>query len=238
MARQQLPDLHARIHLPERGWSVELRPIDFLWTGRMLEGETAGRDEREVAAVLWTLVNRYFWGDGANEKIRATPRPASWRSFIQAFSQPINPAWSRGGARCTPGASGYSEVNCTESQLARRAMIQARSWRELPPVVRNYLARFARGETQHPPEVVGAIDFGSGSQNVSEDFRARRLPTPELRNAYYASRIDPETGQPGSLDYAGHFMKIYVLPVVRVPRATFGNLVPGIGRRIERILPQ
>lgn len=237
MARQQLPDLHARIRLPDRRWSVELRPIDFLWTGRMLEGETAGHSEREVAAVLWTLVNRYFWGEGGDHKIRPTPRRTSWRNFIQAFSQPINPIWSRGGARCTPGKPNYSADNCTEAHLARRAMIQARSWTELPPVVRDYLARFARGETQHPPEVVGAVDFGSASQNVSEDFRARRLPTPELRNAYYASQINPETGRPGSLDYVGGFLKIYVQPIEPPQRAAFGNLVPGIGRRIDRVLP-
>lgn len=126
------------------GWAYALTPNDKLWAARMIAGEGG-----DPTAVLWTMASRFAL-------LRNTY--GTFTSLLRAYSQPINPAWSREGAFCRPGSEAHATAACAESLLARRSRVSALS---LAQLVREgaVVERWARGEFLNP--VPRAVHFAS-----------------------------------------------------------------------------
>lgn len=90
-----------------------LNRSDVLWAAR------AAAFEGDPAEVLWTLSQRY-----------ATARQhyRTFGDFVQAFSQPVNPAWRRDGSKCRPGGPFHASVHCSEDRLQRREHASSIGW--------------------------------------------------------------------------------------------------------------
>lgn len=117
----------------------QLTPQDVLWAARAAAFE-GGR----AADVLWTLTQRF-----------ATARAhyPTFGTFVQAFSQPINPEWRASGAFCRPGGDYAGTVHCSPERLARRQRAASTSWwallRDHPEASAATLA-WASGELENP----------------------------------------------------------------------------------------
>lgn len=134
------------------GWAYELTPTDLLWAARMIKGEGGNS-----AAVLWTMASRL-----------AMMRGRSFTDLIRGYSQPINPAWSRAGARCGPGGSAAGTDACAPARLDARDRISSLQPSDMP-VQWDLVQRWAAGGVPNPapravefatPEVVGTCILG------------------------------------------------------------------------------
>lgn len=140
------------------GWNYELTESDLLWLARMAHWE-GGEDPRDT---IWTMAQAY----AQPQKHNAYP---TFGAFLQAYSQPINPAWTRDGVFCRPGGRFYGRDECSETRLARRDRARSATWGELDPDVVNVVHAFAEGRVSNP--VPRAVEFAN--QPVSESFLAR-----------------------------------------------------------------
>jgi hypothetical protein len=137
----------------------QLTGDDVLWTARaaLYEGGS-------IPATLWTLTQRYA---GAAH----THYPTFGR-FVQAFSQPINPIYTRTGSRCRPGGVAYSTYWCTEDRLAKRDEARNATWADLikrdPAGVETIIA-WANGELPNPvPRAVNFADRATVAKNFPD----------------------------------------------------------------------
>lgn len=145
---------------------------DALWLARMCDGE-AGSDALEAHACAVVLVRRWM--------TRSTR--LSLTDFARAFSQPINPRWSRGGdlvgaeiARAD--AQGRAVI---EQQLMRRAQISARPWSDCSQAARDAVAKTCAGELVLP----FACDWGAPSLYRSHGLSTGSMQQ-RLQTAYQA----------------------------------------------------
>lgn len=180
-------DARLTITYPDGG-RVVLDDNDLLWSGRMIMGEGGANSPEEAAAILWTLIQRKWWGTGM-----PTPNPRafagyrSWTSYIQSFSQPINPIWADpSSAVCRANPS-----QCTASAIAHRARMAALSWSDLSPTVQDTLAAFAAGQLGNP--VPGVVDFRAKDATAraiiaNDPLRDASAVAGGLQNAYLYSR--------------------------------------------------
>lgn len=129
------------------GSSYQLTGDDVLWTARAVVYEGG-----PPAATLWTLAQRFS---------KARKNYPSFTAFVQAFSQPINPAWSRTGRFCRPGGHHEGGPYCTEAKLQRREQAAASDFYDL--------------EARDPDALEATLDWARG-----------RLPNPVPRAANFA----------------------------------------------------
>lgn len=151
------PSVPARsIAYPRSGGGYNFYTItdeDKLWMGRMIEYEGGANNASFGAELLWIVVQRFDWNSN---------RSGTFTHFMQAFSQPINPTWRRGGSHCpTVGAGSSISVQdaCSERQLARRDQAAARTYESLSSTTRATVESFINGTLPNP--VPGVVDFAS-----------------------------------------------------------------------------
>ena len=153
-----------KVYLKARdGWSYSITDTDLLWMGRAAEGEST----REAPHVIWTWLQRYAGGQQTG--LGSFRHYASLTELVRAHSQPVNPLWARGGAKCSPGGSGYGKPNCAETLLQRRERISSLSFEQLSSSVRSAISALKTGALDNP--VPGAIDFAD--KPVAEGFVSR-----------------------------------------------------------------
>lgn len=133
-----------------RNVAKPLTNADLLTVGKMLEGEGAADCALHAATVIWTVLQRQAY-------LRQEDLPT--KTFLEAFSQPINPIWARGGSACAPNAPERNRPYCTPSHYARRERIAQLTWDTLSPRTRAYVSAWAAGELPNP--VPGVIDFAA-----------------------------------------------------------------------------
>lgn len=133
-----------------RGTPIPLRTQDIFDAARMLVGEGAWECELHAAVVLWTVAQRQAY-------MRKTDM--SFSTFVRAFSQPLNPIWARGGARCRPPVDESDAPYCTESHFQRRERMDALTWATIPESAKRFAMKWAVGAMRNP--VPGVIDFAA-----------------------------------------------------------------------------
>lgn len=137
----------------------QLTGNDVIWAAR-----SALYEGGDVAATLWTLTQRYM---GAARRQYPT-----FAAFVQAFSQPVNPLYARGGAYCARGGRAYGTYWCSEDLLRRRDAARHASWIDL--ILRNDVGAqtvldWANGELPNPvPRAVNFADRATVAKNFPD----------------------------------------------------------------------
>lgn len=158
---------------------------DVLWTGRMVMGEGGANSEEEAAAIIWTLIQRKWWGTGMpRPNPRAFAGYRTWTSYIQSFSQPINPIW----LDPTSAVCRAHPMNCGAGVIAHRQRMSSLRWDDLTPTVQGVLGQFVAGTLPNP--VPGVVDFrandGTAAAIIADD--PSRDAHAGLQNVYLYSR--------------------------------------------------
>jgi hypothetical protein len=121
---------------------------DKLWMARMIFGEV-NRDpaawsradvQRGGGAVLWAMANHYITV-GQKRQLYLT-----LASFLQGYSQPINPRWvDPNGEKCR-----QSPTMCTANRINFRRNLRAKTWGEFPVALQNLVLSFTAGQLPNP----------------------------------------------------------------------------------------
>lgn len=153
-------------------YEYSLNDLDIAWLTRALMGE-CGSDKSKVTLYSWTLFNRYMrWYHNKFE--------AFWL-MLRAFSQPINPNFSRTGAHCRPGGEDYKDMKtCSPEQLDRRDLI---TYGPLNETVQKYVEMFATGKLL--PQYA-YVDFGHTP--FSKQWGSQITVAGKLTNDYFLTR--------------------------------------------------
>ncbi len=165
---------------------LRLTAEDKLWTARMIDAEGGGT-EAEAILMLWTMIQRKYWGVGPYTVNRPEPRAFggdSWTAFIRKFSQPLNPAWYRDGVYCRPGGRDAGTPPCEERRLVKREAWRHRSYRSLDPVARRVTEMFMAGQLPRPDAVIGVLDWRADDDRRVSAPRAK-LPFPTGNRYFY-----------------------------------------------------
>ena len=167
------------------GTTIALTQDDLLWSARLINGETWGNPKGlDGAAMLWSIAQRSFWRG----------RKESMATLSPLYSQPINKAWSRDGAKCDdaaykdlkdkPTAKGVKNP-CSKEKLDKRDELRSVKWDKMSQGARDAALDFAQCKLDNPlPGSVGWLatnEFGSsvdGGAKKLDDFND---------NTYYAS---------------------------------------------------
>jgi hypothetical protein len=112
-------------HGPKR--SYVFTEEDFLWSCRMIVGETLKATREETNYIMWAMINRFLL------HIKQDGWP-TFTDLIRRFSQPINPEWI--GKFCQPGGKGYNTEACSAKRIEKRKNIHAMSIEEIPESIR------------------------------------------------------------------------------------------------------
>lgn len=124
----------------------------FVWTlARMLHYEGGRKLRRSALALLWTVAQRQWY-------LRRW-RHRDPQSFIEAFSQPINPAFRRDGKHCVPGGRYARTDHCAPHRLDRRDIAAVIPWPDLAVLPRTIALDFARGYLAMPDWIAGYVDW-------------------------------------------------------------------------------
>lgn len=145
--------------------SVRLTSTDKLWLARAIVGEVTESATRWQQADTQLGGKAVAWALAQNLMLvgSSPPRMSSFTSLIRAYCQPVNPLWSRNGAKCT---SGNYPDHCTESKLQRRARISSLSWAQIPSQVRSIVDSFWAGTLENP--VSGLVDWHANSYSGAQ----------------------------------------------------------------------
>ncbi len=140
------------------GSAKRLEPDDALWAARMIHGETGGDPTAdESAAMLWAMAQRSYWSP--------TWRPRGYGELLLAYSQPINPRWTRTGRHCrkyhADDWEGEVPDRCSESRVRRREQYRALAWPAIDATARDAVRAFGAGRLANP--VVGAVGWWAQS---------------------------------------------------------------------------
>lgn len=156
-------------------WSYVLSSADKLWAARMAQYEGG-----DVAATLWTMTQAY--AQPAIHRAYGT-----FASFIQAYSQPINPIWRLGGSRC-PTASSDSTDPCFTARLERRERAARMAFSETDLAVQEAVTDWDAGVLHNP--VPKAVDFADDrvGQNFIDSHAGSRAVLRAGGNVYIATR--------------------------------------------------
>jgi hypothetical protein len=157
------------------GWSYDITDDDMLWLARMAHWE--GGDS--PADTIWTMAQAYT----QPVKRRAY---ATFGLFLQGYSQPINPKWTRVGEFCRPGGRYHDRVGppplpdeCAEVRLARRDRARTMPWSDIDADVRAAVEAFAAGRLPNP--VPRAVEFADA--RVSQGYLNRNPDARLLKQA-------------------------------------------------------
>lgn len=150
-----------------RGGSYIPSMDEWLWLARACYGEAEHLDGQVAAA--WAMVQRFA---ALRQSAPETWSRKTFGQLVRAFSQPVNPLWSRVGA-CSDGRGccGQTTGPCAPEVLAHRQFVQSRSWawlQEREPELYFMVMSFAAGLPPRNP-IPGLTNFGGGSQHVCDD---------------------------------------------------------------------
>lgn len=134
------------------GTSRRITPDDAVQMAKMIDGETWGSPSAaDGRAMLWAIAQR--------SGIWAFPE---WTlaDLIRAYSQPINPKWTRTGSACkkyyAADFTGEIPDSCSVKRVDRRERNIAMTWADTALVARREVLAFAAGSTPNPvPGMVG-----------------------------------------------------------------------------------
>lgn len=121
---------------------------DSLWLIRSIWGEVNRSDrdwetqnvQQGAAAVMWSMANNYMTV-GAKRTTFST-----FGDFVQAYSQPINPAWlDPSGSRCQDRPD-----MCTSAQVQFRRTLRTKPWSQFPPGAQSLVTAFVQGTLRNP----------------------------------------------------------------------------------------
>jgi hypothetical protein len=128
--------------------SYQITHDDMVWLARSLWGEVnpsssawSTPDTRTAgAAVLWSYANHYLTVGNKRATFPTLGR------FVQAYSQPINPAWiDPSGSKCLRRPQA-----CTPSRIQHRRNMRAKSWASFPAALQELVTSFAQGNVANP----------------------------------------------------------------------------------------
>lgn len=135
------------MHFPGEA-PYQITQDDMLWLARSIWGEVSRTpsewDQSDVqqgaSAVLWAYANHYMT---VGQKRQLYP---TLGSFVQAYSQPINPRWiDPNSGRCPS-----SPEMCTPDRIAFRRALRAKPWTDFPIALTNLVQRFVAGQVSNP----------------------------------------------------------------------------------------
>jgi hypothetical protein len=150
------------------GTTNPITPEDVLWAARMIHGETGGRPtDEDAAAMLWAIAQRSYWSTTWNRHTLS--------ELVQAYSQPINPKWSREGSACREYNGKTQELPqshaCAEHRLKLREKYRRLEWNELSEVARRATIAFAEGKVTNPiPGGIGWFAKGEWARSESTGY--------------------------------------------------------------------
>jgi len=155
-------------------YRLEDEDIDVL--ARALWGECGEAPSyKHCGAVAWTMLRRWMlWPRGVG--LQQWP---TFRAFIRAFSQPVNPKWSSAD---TDACKRNPDV-CTPAKLERRRRIQRADYNAIPEIPRLAAEAFAIGLLDDP--IADTVDFSATSL-----VRKRGWPFTELDGNAFVRRAD------------------------------------------------
>lgn len=120
---------------------------DKLWLARSIWGEVNRNPDnwsrpdvqQGGSAVLWAFANHYITV-GAKRNLYS-----SLGSFVQGYSQPINPRWDDpNDALCL-----RTPAMCTASRIAFRRSLRSKRWDQFPEALQNLVLNFVAGRVQN-----------------------------------------------------------------------------------------
>jgi hypothetical protein len=162
------------------GDSKRITPEAVLWLAKMIDAETWGKPtEDDARSMLWALVQRTaIW----------KYRKWSWVRFIQAYSQPINPRWTRSGKGCSryykSSFGGTIPEKCSVRRVNRRTENIRMRWEDVHPIARRVVLEFIAGKI--PNHIPGAVGwFAPGTWKSREQSGLNKI-----KNMVYHSTID------------------------------------------------
>lgn len=135
------------------GRTRQITPDQAIWLAKMVDGETWGRPtEQDASAMLWALVQRGGVGVLVDWDLRR---------LTQAYSQPINPIWTRTGRKCAEyyrnNYSGEVKRSCSLKKVTRREHNISKPWEETAELARYMVLEFAAGRV--PNSVPGSVGW-------------------------------------------------------------------------------
>jgi hypothetical protein len=136
-----------------RGVPRPLTNDDIITVAKMVEAEGAWECELHAAVLIWAVAQRQAYFRGTQSM--------SFGDYIRAFSQPLNPAWARGGEYCTPPISPRNASGCQESAFVRRERFARMTWDDIRPSAKRFALKWAAGQLRNPTP--GIIDFAAGN---------------------------------------------------------------------------
>ena len=132
---------------PTRGYT--LTNDDVEWLARSLWKESGSTEGRIAAA--WGMMHRFLLVRGKwFGSPQAGTKPWTFRQFIRAFSQPVNPDWLETGVKCSPGSQYYGTWRCSPERLANRKAAQTTPYPQIPSEPRRIAEGFAEGKIKDP----------------------------------------------------------------------------------------
>lgn len=220
-----------------RNKDLRLTAEDKLWTARMVDAEGGGT-EAEAALLIWTMIQRKYWGVGPYTVNNPVPRAFggdTWTQFIRKFSQPINPAWYRDGRMCRPGGRWAGKEGCEEHRLVRRENLARTSIRGLKPIARHMAELFMQGKVPRPAAAVGVINFRAKDD---AEVRAPRAVLPfNTGNRFFYNITGVSKGHP-DLEAIRFVVDGEVQEIIDLwPAAVLPEPPPGPGGLLLELVP-
>lgn len=188
-----IPETNVSYVQYSNGQLKKITPESVLWLAKMIDAETWGKPtEDDAKSMLWALIQRTaIW------KFRTW----EWKRMIQAYSQPINPRWTRTGNKCSkyykPGYVGVTPNNCNEKRVNKRAANIQKKWEDLHPIARQVVLEFIAGKIpNHIPGVVGWFAPGTwwSRDKKGINLKDNMVHHSEIDgNIYFAMNNRPDT---------------------------------------------
>jgi murein DD-endopeptidase MepM/ murein hydrolase activator NlpD len=172
-----------------------ITPPAVLWLAKMIDAETWGRPtEDDAKSMLWALVQRTaIW------KFRKW----NWVRMIQAYSQPINPRWTRSGDKCSQyykvSFGGTIPDRCSVRRVNARTENIQKKWKDVHPIARRVVLEFIAGKI--PNHIPGAVGwFAPGTWRSREKNGANKKSNMVYHstidgNVYFAMNKRPDTSR-------------------------------------------
>lgn len=175
------------------GTTRRITPDDAVQMAKMIDGETWGSPTAEDGrAMLWAIAQR--------SGIWAFPK---WTlaDLIRAYSQPINPKWTRTGSACkkyyAADFTGKIPDSCSVKRVDRREKNIQMGWADTALGARREVLAFVAGSTPNPvPGVVGWFAPGMWRKREGNGSNARdnMLEGPTIDgNVYVKLGKNPDT---------------------------------------------
>ena len=163
------------------GSEKRITPKGAIWLAKMIDGETWGNpSEEDAKAMLWALTQRTgIWNF----------RKWSLKRMVQAYSQPVNPKWTRSGKKCAkyyqPDWTDDIPKKCSKKRVNRREWnIKKLNWTNIHPITRRVVLAFAAGRI--PNHISGVVGWFAPKTWESRETKGHN----KTSNMIFHSEID------------------------------------------------